>query len=423
MFDILPINGGICAIEGIYCDGVSANLKANNALDIAFIYSEKLLQIEALFTQNRFKAAPLRHYERESSKILHEGSNFILINTKNANAMTGERGMHDIDEILGALCAQFPQIKNPIMSSTGVIGQYLPKEKIIDSFAKFNLSAKNPTNAANAIRTTDRFTKEIALQVDLVGESNANLGESNADSRESKGDFSADSNKCKSFKIAGFAKGAGMIEPNMATMLCYIITDAQIPQGDMRELLQICTKTTFNAISVDGDTSTNDSVFLMTTNATNAYDKDAFKVALEMIMKKLALDIVKDGEGSTKVVAFEVVGAVDLREAEICAKALANSLLVKTALFGCDPNWGRIASTIGSCGVSAESSKLTIKIGEVAIFEREKIYFENEAKCAEIMKNDSFKISCDLGLGDGRFTAYGCDLGNEYVRINSDYRS
>lgn len=394
MFDIIPIKGGICAIDGIYCDGVSAGLKADGALDVAFIYSEKMLSIEALFTQNKFKAAPLVHYLRE---VKGKESNFILVNTKNANAMTGERGLRDIDEILGALKARFPQVQNPIMSSTGVIGQYLPKEKIIDCFAKFDLSAKNPTNAANAIRTTDRFAKEIALQVDL--------------------------DSGTSFKIAGFAKGAGMIEPNMATMLCYIFTDCAIPQSDMREVLESCAKTTFNAISVDSDTSTNDSVFLCATNATNAYNKDAFSTALEMIMKKLAIDIVKDGEGSTKVVAFEVVGAVDLREAEICAKALANSLLVKTALFGCDPNWGRIASTIGACGISAESSALTIKIGEVAIFERGEIYFENESKCAEIMKGDSFKISCDLGLGSGTFTAYGCDLGYEYVTINSDYRS
>lgn len=394
MFDIIPIKGGICAIDGICCDGVSAGLKANGTLDVAFIYSEKMLNIEVLFTQNKFKAAPLQHYLR---KVKGKQSNFILVNTKNANAMTGERGLRDIDEILGALQTRFPQIKNPIMSSTGVIGQYLPKEKIIDSFAKFNLNAKEPTNAANAIRTTDRFAKEITLQVDLD-----NGG---------------------SFKIAGFAKGAGMIEPSMATMLCYIITDADIPKADMREVLESCAKTTFNAISVDGDTSTNDSIFLCTTNATNSYNRDAFKVALEMIMKKLAIDIVSDGEGSTKVVAFEVVGALNPHEAKTCAKALANSLLIKTALFGCDPNWGRIASTIGSCGISTESAKLTIKIGEVKIFECEKIYFENEPKCAEIMKGDSFKISCDLGLGNGTFTAYGCDLGHKYVEINSDYRS
>lgn len=393
MFDIIPIKGGICAIDGIYCDGIHAGLKSKNKLDLAFIYSENLLQIEAIFTQNKFKAAPLQDFlARNVSE-----SNFFLINTKNANAMTGERGLRDVSEILNALESHFPQIKNPIMSSTGVIGQYLPKEKIIESFAQFDLNAKNPQNAAEAILTTDRFAKTIALQVDLEDG--------------------------KSFKIAGFAKGAGMIEPCMATMLCYIFTDCAIPRSKMREMLKSCAKTTFNAISVDGDTSTNDSVFLCTTNATNAYDADAFKVALEMVMKHLALEIVRDGEGSTKVVAFEVRGALNSREAEICAKALSNSLLVKTAIFGGDPNWGRIASTIGSCGVSAESSKLSIKIGEVEIFSREKIFFENEPKCANIMKNDNFKISCDLGLGDGAFTAYGCDLGHEYVKINADYRS
>lgn len=394
MFDIIPIKDGICAIDGIFCDGISAGLKAKNKLDVAFIYSENLLTIEAIFTNNLFKAAPIRHF---LENLKDKKSNFILINTKNANAMTGEKGLSDVCEILEALKVRFPQAKNPIMSSTGVIGQYLPKEKIIQSFNNFNLNARNATNTANAILTTDRFPKEIALKIDL--------------------------DNGESFKIAAFAKGAGMIEPNMATMLCYIFTDAKIPQNDMKELLKECVKTTFNAISVDGDTSTNDSVFLCATNTTNAYNKDAFKVALEMVMKKLAIDIVSDGEGSTKVVAFEVKGAKDESEAIKCAKALSNSLLVKTALFGCDPNWGRIASTIGSCGINADTKTLKIFIGETIIFDCDNIYFDNEAKCAETMKQDSFKITCDLGLGSGKFTAYGCDLGNEYVRINSDYRS
>lgn len=394
MFDIIPIKDGICAIDGIFCDGISAGLKAKNKLDVAFIYSENLLTIEAIFTNNLFKAATIRHF---LENLKDKKSNFILINTKNANAMTGEKGLSDVCEILEALKARFPQAKNPIMSSTGVIGQYLPKEKIIQSFNNFNLNARNATNTANAILTTDRFPKEIALKIDL--------------------------DNGESFKIAAFAKGAGMIEPNMATMLCYIFTDAKIPQNDMKELLKECVKTTFNAISVDGDTSTNDSVFLCATNTTNAYNKDAFKVALEMVMKKLAIDIVSDGEGSTKVVAFEVKGAKDESEAIKCAKALSNSLLVKTALFGCDPNWGRIASTIGSCGINADTKTLKIFIGETIIFDCDNIYFDNEAKCAETMKQDSFKITCDLGLGSGKFTAYGCDLGNEYVRINSDYRS
>lgn len=401
MFDIFPLKNGIAEIDSIFCDGVSAGLKPNNALDVAFIYSKIPLSVESIFTTNLFAAAPIKYF---LSHTKGKDSNFVLINTKNANAMTGERGIEDVKEILGALHKKFPQILNPIMSSTGVIGQYLPTQKIIDSFNLFNLESKNNTNASNAILTTDRFSKEIALKVDLLNDDGENVG---------------------SFKIAAMAKGAGMIEPSMATMLCFIVTDAKIPRKDMKEVLTKCVKNTFNAISVDGDTSTNDSVFLLSNN-TASYDKEAFIVALEMIMKKLAIDIVSDGEGSSKVVAFEVKNAKNKMEAMKCAKALSNSLLVKTAIFGGDPNWGRIASTIGSCGVSANEKSLKIYIGEVPIYDCEKIYFENEEKAAKIMEAESFKITCDLGLSgdeDSSFVAYGCDLGHKYVEINSDYRS
>lgn len=393
MCDIIPIEGGICAVDGIFCDGVSAGLKRNNKLDVAFIYSQNPLSVEAIFTSNTFQAAPIRHY---LECVKGKESNFFLINTKNANAMTGERGIRDAKEILESLCARFPHIQNPIMSSTGVIGQYLPKETIINAFVKFDLSARNHANAANAILTTDRFIKEIALRVDCAS---------------------------GTFHIGAMAKGAGMIAPAMATMLCFIVTDAAIPQSDMGELLRECAGTTFNAISVDGDTSTNDSVFLATTRATNAYDRESFKIALEMIMKKLALDILKDGEGSSKIVAFEVKNAASEADARKAAKALANSLLVKTALFGGDPNWGRIASTIGACGIKADTKTLSISIGETPIFSRETIYFENEAAAAKTMEGDSFKITCDLGQGSAAFTAWGCDLGHQYVDINSAYRS
>lgn len=393
MFDIIPVSGGITAIDGIYCDGVHCGLKANNALDLAFIYSDTMLDVESIFTNNLFKAAPIEYYLKNTKG---KQSNFILINTKNANAMTGDRGISDTDEILNALKSKFSNIKNPIFSSTGVIGQYIQKEKIINGFDLFHLDSKNHTNASNAILTTDRFSKEIALKVDM--------GDS-------------------TFKIGAMAKGAGMINPSMATMLCFIITDANIPQDDMKELLNECVKTTFNAISVDGDTSTNDSLFLMTNRKANAYDKEAFKTALEMVMKKLAIDILKDGEGSSRVVAFEVKNAKDDDEAQKCAKALSNSLLVKTALFGCDPNWGRIASTIGSSGVVANQNTLKIYIGDVLVYDCQKIHFEAEERAAKIMKMQDFKITCDLGIKDGSFVAYGCDLGYKYVEINSDYRS
>lgn len=392
MFDILPIEGGIAAVDCIFCDGISAGLKKDGALDVAFIYSSNLCEIEAIFTNNNFKAAPIRYFLDQNI----QQSNFFLINTKNANAMTGARGISDIKEILSQLQARFPQIKHPIMASTGVIGQYLPKEKIISSFCKFNLNAKNNTNAAESIKTTDRFSKQIALKVEL---------------------------ESGSFIIGAMAKGAGMINPSMATMLCFITTDAAIPRADMKELLNQACAESFNAISVDGDTSTNDSVFLIANQQSGVYDKTAFLTALKIITKKLALDIVSDGEGASKVVGFHIKGALNQNEAETCAKALANSLLVKTAIFGGDPNWGRIASTIGACGITASENTLVISIGEVLIYEREKIFFENEARAAEIMKKDSFKITCDLGIGEAEFIAYGCDLGHEYVKINSDYRS
>ncbi|MBR7117961.1 MAG: bifunctional glutamate N-acetyltransferase/amino-acid acetyltransferase ArgJ [Helicobacteraceae bacterium] len=393
MFDIIPLSGGISVVDGIYCDGVHCGLKANNALDLAFIYSDTMLDVESIFTNNIFKAAPIEYYLRHTKG---KQSNFVLINTKNANAMTGSIGIADVGEVLDALESKFKNIKNPIFSSTGVIGQYLPKEKIISGFSLFNLKSKNHTNASNAILTTDRFSKEVAFKVDLED---------------------------STFKIGAMAKGAGMINPAMATMLCFITTDANIPKDDMKELLNECVQNTFNAISVDGDTSTNDSVFLMTNKKSKAYNKEAFKMVLNLVMKKLSIDILKDGEGSSKVVAFEVIGAKNNNEAMVCAKALSNSLLVKTALFGCDPNWGRIASTIGSCGICADSNTLKIYIGDIIVYDCQKIYFENEEKTAKIMKMEDFKITCNLGIGDGKFTAYGCDLGYKYVEINSDYRS
>lgn len=396
MFDLFPINGGISAVDGFFSDGVSAGLKKNNKLDIAFIYADCLCDVESIFTNNLFKAAPIVYYLQNSQG---KQSNFILINTKNANAMTGEHGINDVREILQSLKQKFPIIQNPIMSSTGVIGEYLPKEKIINSFNLFNLASKNNTNAANAIKTTDRFHKEIALKVEFENQS---------------------------FTIGAMAKGAGMIAPSMATMLCFITTDANIPKDDMKELLQTCVKTTFNAISVDGDTSTNDSVFLITNRKKKAYNKEAFKNALNFIMKKLAIDILKDGEGSTKVVGFEVYGAKNKKEAEICAKALTNSLLVKTAIFGCDPNWGRIAATIGSAGISANENTLKIYIGDVLMYDCQTINSHLEENAKKIMQNEDFKITCDLGLSEDKnnsFVAYGCDLGHKYIEINSGYRS
>jgi glutamate N-acetyltransferase/amino-acid N-acetyltransferase len=216
-----------------------------------------------------------------------------------------------------------------------------------------------------------------------------------------------------------------MINPAMATMLCFITTDAKVSKQEMQELLDEVVKTTFNAISVDGDTSTNDTVLVLANGRSGAYEREAFKEALFKVMHFLALEMVRDGEGATKLVTYKVTGAKDDAEAEIAAKALSDSLLVKTALFGEDPNWGRIASTVGASGVEAYEEKLKISFDNLCVYDRGEILFdaEMEKKCAVVMQHKKFTISCDLGIGEGSFKAYGCDLGHEYVKINADYRT
>jgi len=395
MFSIFKLKQSIDAIDGFYCDGVSAGFKSNNQKDIGFIYSDSLCDIEAVFTLNKFQAAPLQHYQRYPKDFQ---TNFILINSKNANAMTSKKGIEDIDEILSSLQQKFDLI-NPIMSSTGVIGERLDKAKIIDKASKFDLKSKNATNLSLAIMTTDSYPKSTLYEVKLEDGS--------------------------SFQIGAVAKGAGMINPNLATMLCFIVTDANIPKSDMKELLNKHTKTTFNAISVDGDTSTNDSVFLVTNHHSKVYNKDAFSEALNMVMQDMSNAIISDAEGGKKVVAFEINGAKDDNEAEIVAKQLSNSLLVKTALFGEDPNFGRIASTIGASGVECFEDSLVIRYADVVVYDRGKFVFDaqTEARAAKVLQQSTFKISCDLGIADGKFTAYGCDLGYDYVKINADYRT
>ncbi len=392
MYNIIYSSLGVCASEGFFADGISAGLKKENAKDMAFIYSDVPCEVASVFTTNKMAAAPIR-YVRSLGDVK---SNFVVINSKNANAMTGQAGIEDIKEVLSH-CPQ--EVQNPIMSSTGVIGVRLPKAKIIDGMKLFDLTKRDSASASRAIMTTDTFAKEIAFKVSL-------------------GDGS-------SFHIGAIAKGAGMINPAMATMLCFITTDAKAMRAEMQEVLDEVVKTTFNAISVDGDTSTNDTVFVLANGKSGAYEREAFKEALFKVMHFLALEMVRDGEGATKLVTYKVTGARDDKEAEIAAKTLSDSLLVKTALFGEDPNWGRIASTIGASGIEAYEEKLKISFDNLCVYDRGEILFdaEMEKKCAVVMQHQKFTISCDIGVGDGSFKAYGCDLGHEYVKINADYRT
>ena len=392
MYKLIELQSGVCAADGFFADGVSAGLKPNGAKDMAFIYSEVACAIASTFTTNKMAAAPIKHFKAKGEFE----TNFVLINSKNANAMTGAAGVADIDEILSTLPSC---VKSPVMSSTGVIGVPLPKEKLIAGAKLFDLTQREAHAAAQAIMTTDSFSKEKAYRVELEDGS--------------------------SFHIGAMAKGAGMINPAMATMLCFITTDAKVSRKEMQAILDEKVKVTFNAASVDGDTSTNDTVMLLSNGQSGTFHKEAFAEALEKIMKFLAREMVRDGEGATKLVTYKVMGAKDDREAEVVAKALSNSLLVKTALYGEDPNWGRIASTVGASGAEAAEELLTISFEDLCVYKRGELFFDAamEEKAAAVMKKESFTISCDLGIADGSFEAYGCDLGYKYVEINADYRT
>jgi glutamate N-acetyltransferase/amino-acid N-acetyltransferase len=387
------IEGGVCAASGFFANGVSAGLKAKNAKDVAFIYSQALCDVSAVFTTNKMAAAPIAH-----ARNIYQ-SNFILMNAKNANAMTGKYGLEDIQSILDAIRSKHTQIINPMMSSTGVIGVRLPKEKIINAALDFDLTCKDGASASQAIMTTDRFSKTIAYE------------------------FTCKDGK--TFRMGAMAKGAGMINPAMATMLCFITTDAKISREAMQPMLERANQTTFNAASVDGDTSTNDTVFVLANGESGCVDLELFEQGLEAIMEFLAKEMVRDGEGATKLVTYEITGAKDDIEAECAAKTLSNSLLVKTALYGEDPNWGRIAASVGASGVTCNESDLSIAYDDVKLYEKGVNLFndEVEVRASKVMKQERFTIYCDLGIGEGKFRAFGCDLGYDYVKINADYRT
>ncbi len=396
MFTITPLDCGLDAVEGFYSGATNVGMRPDASQgDVAFIRSEELCDITARFTTNTFQAAPIVHFNRYPQGFQ---TNFLLINAKNANAMTGSQGVKDIETIMEALPSHL-NAHNPIMSSTGVIGYRLPIPKITSAFQTLDFEGHHSDATAQAIMTTDSFKKELAYRVTLADGSHFHLG--------------------------AICKGAGMINPAMATMLCFVTTDAAIPKADMESLLTEATEHSFNRISVDGDTSTNDTVMLLANRLSGHYHKEAFAQALNQMLFELAMMILRDGEGANKLVAFEVKGAKSLADAQKASMALSNSLLVKTALFGEDPNWGRIASTIGASGIACDETTLTIHYDDLLIYSDScrELDSKREEEAYRIMKQPEFKVTCDIGLGESSYTSYGCDLSYEYVKINAEYRT
>lgn len=386
MSEIFFIDGGICCVDGFSTNACKAGIK-KDALDLAVIKAKEPCEWAGVFTDNELCSASVTHARSKMGQKI-DG---VIVNSGNANAMTGAKGMGDVEKVTTSLQG------NWLMSSTGVIGVRLDSEKITKAINGLDLSICDGEKSAKAIMTTDRYEKTISLE-------------------------------CQSddgvFRIGAMAKGAGMIAPSMATMLCFVTTDVNLAKDDLQDALVQSLDVSFNAISVDGDMSTNDSIILMSSQKSTCRSKADFIDALKIVLHKLALDVVKDGEGAKKLVAFEVLGAKDDDDARKVAVSLSKSLLVKTALFGEDPNWGRIASTIGANTHNCREDSLKISYDEVCVYDGEGLMDEEiEKKAQKVLAKNEFRISCELGIANGSFTAYGCDLGHEYVRINADYRS
>ena len=382
----------ITAVEGVKCYGIKEGKKG---LGIVVCRGK----VAGVFTKNRFKAAPVIITQEHIKCGEIEG---IIVNSGNANAFTGEEGLKNAKRMAELLAERLGVPTNKIaVASTGVIGVQLDMDwierKFEEVFAKLGTGREHALSFAKAIMTTDSFPKECLIETD-------------------------------GFKIAGVAKGAGMIAPNMATMLAFIFTDADFEPNELQEMLKNAVDKSFNVTVVDGDTSTNDMVLLVATGK-NKVDKKIFEQKLTELCINLAKMIAKDGEGATKFIEVIVEGAKSDEEGFKAAKAVASSLLVKTAVFGNDPNWGRIIAALGYSGVEvSENLDLSIEgfkdgksVGRVELV-RDGKSMRNEDGAREIMKRSSeivFKI--DLKVGNGKGYAFGCDLSYEYVRINSEY--
>ncbi len=380
----------------------AAGVRYKGREDVMMVALDAGTTIAGTFTRSATRSAPVLDCQAKLGSA-PEGEAVILVNAGNSNAFTGKAGVASVQAITGAVAEIMEVSPNRVFtSSTGVIGEPLPHGRIIDALdaLKGKLDENGIENAANAIMTTDTFPKGSVASFEIDG---------------------------KTVNIAGIAKGSGMIAPDMATMLVYIFTDAQIAQDDLQVLVSSFTDTTFNCITVDSDTSTSDTLLMAATGASGvevSHDTKAFREGLHSVMLDLAHQVVKDGEGAHKFVTINVTGAKTNAEAKVHAMSIANSPLVKTAIAGEDPNWGRVVMAIGKSGAAADRDLLSIRFGDILVAEKGWVspnYREEQG--AAIMKNAEITISVDLGLAHGEATVWTCDLTHTYIEINADYRS
>lgn len=395
----------IYPIDGIQLSTAAAGIRYQGRDDLVLIEINPQATVAAVFTQNKFRAAPveicLRHLEKASPR-------YLLINAGNANAGTGQSGLIQAEKIIQSLALTLNVDEQQILPfSTGVIGEPIDIDKFIQKIPSLvaELQADTWVSAAQAIMTTDTMAKAFSQKITL-----------------SRGEV------C----ISGIAKGSGMIQPNMATMLAYIGTDMKVDHAELQQLFSTAINSSFNSITVDGDTSTNDSCVLMATGASGLDfndlpedDKNKFLYALQEIMQQLAQSIVRDGEGATKFVTIKVTEAGSPEQASKVAFSIANSPLVKTALAASDPNWGRIMAAAGNAeDATLDLSQASLVINAVSIWEQGALnsaYTEEAGKQA--MLKDDIVIHINLSLGEHTKTIWTTDLTHEYIRINAEYRT
>ena len=400
-------NGSTTSTPGFKAAGVTAGFKRSGAPDFALLFSEVPANAAGVFTTCRFAAAPVRYCK----EILAKGGKLqaVSVNSGIANACTGKPGLEASRKTAALAAAKLGIAPDAVaVASTGRIGVQMDMaliEKALD-LAVPQLSSDGGNDAARAIMTTDTVPKAVAAKLEING---------------------------KTVTIGAMTKGAGMINPGMAglhaTMLCFITTDADIEKDVLAGMLEENAQNSFNRITVDGDMSTNDTVLIFANGvsgvkiAAGTQDEADFKAALLEVMKNLAHRMVKDGEGSTKLVTIEVVNARSVEDAKKAAESVANSLLCKTAWFGNDPNWGRIAAALGYSGAVFDPDKCDISIDGVPVMTQGGDAGTPESVAAEVVKKDEFTIRCDFNDGDSNYWVWSSDVSYEYVKINADYHT
>jgi len=397
------IEGGVTAPRGFRAGGVAAGIKKNGNKDLAVLVSDVPANAAGVFTTNKVKAAPLI----VTMENLKNGkAQAVVVNAGNANACTGQQGLDNARITIRAVSKALNiRESHVLVTSTGVIGVQLPMDNVLAGVEQVvkALTPQGGSDAAQAIMTTDTFPKELAITLELGGQK---------------------------VTIGAMAKGSGMIHPNMATMLGFITTDAAVSAGLLHKALKEAVDKSFNMISVDGDTSTNDMVVILANGlagneeiAAEGDDYNKFKEALEEVCIVLAKAIARDGEGATKLVEIRVKNAPSTGDAVKAAKAIATSSLVKTAIFGADANWGRIIAAVGYSGANFDPDRVDIYLGDEKMAENGCGLDFSEERAKAILEDEVIIITVDLKIGSSEATAWGCDLSYDYVKINAAYRT